>query len=164
MTTSRIANQGHAWQRKKTWMASFLLESKHNKKNQGCQSKSHFQGWHLMWHPCVNLLSHLFHFSYLMYCVLNITFLLNIDHVSFILCIYVLCHINMIFKIKGTSSNFILFRVKNMFEPLLQKCVVNTNFKIFFFLSINIKSSEGMIQIWCRKRTFERKKKGFVHK
>jgi len=44
MTTSRIGNQGHAWQCKKQWMVSFLLESKHNKKNQGCQSKSHFQG------------------------------------------------------------------------------------------------------------------------
>jgi hypothetical protein len=51
----------------------------------------------LMWHPCVDLLSHLFHFSYLMYCVLNVTFLLNLDHVSFILCIYVLFDINMFF-------------------------------------------------------------------
>ncbi len=82
---------------KKIWMASFLLGFKHNKKNQRCQGKSHFQGWHLMWHPCVDLLSHLFHFSYLMYCVLNVTFLLNLDHVSFILCIYVLFDINMFF-------------------------------------------------------------------
>ncbi len=67
---------------------------------------------------------------------------LQIDFISYILCIHALYHINMNNYVDNTISKSIIFKVKNIFEPNVLKSIIKIifmNSSPFAFLIINVK-------------------------
>jgi hypothetical protein len=94
--------------------------------------------------------------------MLNIdTFWLQMDLISYILCIHVFYHIIWTIFIKVTFSKSIIFKVKNMFESNVFKLVIKIifiNSNPFTFLIINVKILSNVQKELC---TFNREEKNF---